>query len=300
MTRLASPALVLLAGLALAPLAQAGSAVVLSGKDTLAVPGTTVTVAAKLEKDGFGVAEQRDAEAQIWRRDIKGRTVRFFFQGQEIGSAVTDDEGMGYVAWNPPGVGEHEVEVRFEGDSKYDAGTGSLVCGVQDGSKPTVVVDIDQTLSTASKWQVIQGDMDAPPLEGAPAILTELMAEYEVVYVTARIKKFQRYTRAWLAKFGLPRRPIYFMDFKKYPTYDEAQYKIDTIGPIREIFPGTTLGIGDKKSDAEAYRHHGLRALILGDAGGVAGAEEVADWAEIRQLLLGTRATAFRRLHAAD
>jgi phosphatidate phosphatase PAH1 len=171
---------------------------------------------------------------------------------------------------------------------------------VRDGSRPTAIVDIDHTLSTAGKWQVIRGDLEAPPLEGSPAILAEVMQHYEIVYVTARIKKFQRYTRAWLAKHGFSRRPIFFMDFKKYPTYDEAQYKIDTIGPIRELFPNTVVGFGDKKTDAVAYRHHGLRTFILGDAGGVDGAEEVADWAEIRQLLLGTRAQAFRRLHGVD
>ena len=53
----------------------------------------------------------------------------------------------------------------------------------------------------------------------------------------------------------------------------------------------------NKDSDAKAYRASGMRALILGDAGGVQGAEEVSGWQEIDSMLFGGRVQRFEALH---
>lgn len=279
------------------PVPMARKAVILSGQDLLALPGVPVTLAAKLERDGFG-EERAPEDGRIWRRDIPDRTLVFSYQGADLGSAVTDGDGIATVQWTPPGAGDLEVEVRFEGDDSFAPGAGSLLCGIRGTDRPAIVLDIDQTISTASKWDVIRGRLEPPPLPDSVEVVKLLAETHDIFYMTARINKFQAYTREWLAQHGFPRWPIFFMDFKKYPTYDEAQYKTDTLGPLVATFPNLHTGVGDKKSDAVAYRHHGLRALILGDTGGVQGAEPVESWLVVKDLLASLRARRFAQLQA--
>jgi hypothetical protein len=295
-------ALSLVATTLASPAPESRKDVLLSGIDQLALPGRWVKLTAKLEQDGFGKEETPEPDSgplssKIWRRDIPGRLVHFFYQESEVGTEVTNKDGEAHLLWKPPGVGDFQLVARFEGDDKFSPGTGSMVCGVRPPGRPTLILDIDHTISNASTWQIIRGDIEAPPLPDAVEVVKELAEHFDIVYVTARINKFQAYTRAWLDHHGFPRSAIFFLDLKKYPTYNEAKYKIATIHPIKALFTGLTLGIGDKESDAKAYRHHALRALILGDTGEVQGAEHVESWLEIREILLGTKASGFRQLH---
>lgn len=274
--------------------------VVLSAWDQVAAPGS-VTLKAKLERSGFGKEPPPTSPGarRIWRRDIEGRTLRFSYQGEVLGEAVTDDDGTAAVEWAPPGPGEYDVDVTFAGDDKFAPGADSLRCAVRGTTRPLVILDIDSTLSHTSWRNVMRGSTDDPVLEHSPAVVARLAAEYDVVYVTARPDKFLDVTKRWLARWGFPRNPVYLLSWKKYPTYDEAKYKTETLAGIKASFPNMVLGVGDKETDAEAYRAHGLRTLILGDTGGVAGAEPVADWHEIESLLFSGAIARFGTLHAA-
>jgi hypothetical protein len=234
---------------------------------------------------------------KIWRRDIKNRQVSFFLDGASLGSAATDDDGTATVEWTPPGIGAFSIEARFDGDEKFAAGTDSLLCAVRSPERPTVILDIDHTLSQTSNWNVIRGRVDDLPLEHSQEVAPKLAAAHDIVYMTARPNKFLDVTKRWLAHWGFARYPIFLLDLKKYPSFDEAKYKTETLAAIKASFPDVVLGIGDKQTDAEAYRAHGLRALIIGDTGGVVGAEAVADWLEIDGLLFSAPARSFRRLH---
>jgi hypothetical protein len=104
-------------------------------------------------------------------------------------------------------------------------------------------------------------------------------------------------TRRWLTHRGFPRLPTYFLNIKRFPTYNESKYKIATLSRIKQSFPNLVLGVGDKKSDAKAYRAMGMRTLILGDAGGVEGAEEVPDWHAIEDMLFSPRIQRFQAMN---
>ncbi len=320
--RLRTTTLLVLALSAATGTAQAGRKdVILSAWDQVARTGTVV-LTAKLEREGFGEAAERALRApayapllspdalvaarlvggddlhdrRFWRRDLPGKTLEFRRGGELLGSAVTDDDGTATVTWDAGELGDHAVEVRFAGDADYAPGADTLLCSVRSPDRDLVILDIDHTLSHTSNWNVIKGKIDDLPLEHSPAVVPKILATHDVVYVTARPNKFLDVTKRWLAHWGFPRLPVYLLDWKKYPTYDEAKYKTQTLARIKESFPRMVLGIGDKKTDAIAYRNHGLRTLILGETGGVQGAERVADWHEIDGILFGTRVTLFRRM----
>lgn len=277
--------------LALAGSLQAGSrAVWISSVDAVSAPGKSVLLKAKIERQGWGFPKQGQSNKGIWRADLKDKKLDFYLGDTLLGSDQSDEEGWAQVAFDPPATQDYSIEVRFAGDDRYAPGTDDLFVAVRDPSqKPTVIIDIDHTLSHTSNRNVIKGSIDDKPLEYSKEVVEKLNEKYSIVYVTARYYKFLDVTKRWIKHWGYPRHPMFLLDLKKYPTYDEAAYKIDTIGAIKAVYPNTVLGLGDKDSDAEAYRHHGLRALILGDAGGVSGAEEVADWHEIESLVLSAR-----------
>ncbi len=292
----------LLLGTALVASSQAGKRdVIVSTADTLVPSGQTATISMKLERKGFGFGGKAKAERKqnkgIWRADLPGRTVRFFYDDTELAERVTDDEGEASFTWTPPGEGNHTIRIEFAGDKKYAPGFDDAMVSVKPADTRLVILDIDHTLSHTSNKNVIKGSIADKPLEHSKAVADRLEAKYGIVYVSARSNKFLDVTKRWLAHYGYPRRPVYFLDIKDYPTYNEAQYKIDTFAGITGNFPNTWLGVGDKKSDAKAYRTYGLRTLILGDSEGVEGAEEVADWHEVESLLFDERLKTFKALN---
>lgn len=288
--------------------AHAGpKAVILSGWDVVARPGEAVTLSVKVEREGFGFSNQAQAWAAkadastmaIWRRDIEGAEIAFGYQGASLGSDASDDDGTATVEWTPPGLGDHEVTLDFAGTDKFKPASTTLLVSVRDpDARDTLIFDIDHTLCETNNWNVIRGKTDDPSLPGSLEVFEKLAADHDVIYVTARPDKFLDVTRRWVKRWGFARNPIFLLPYKKYPTYNEAKYKTETITRLKSKFPRITMGFGDKESDAKAYTATGLRTFILGDAGGVDGAEEVADWAEIDSILFDTRAIRFGALFA--
>lgn len=280
--------------------------VVITAQDMLVREGSMVTLVAKLERKGFGFGKRSHEDESeggghslrgIWQADLEGRSLVFALDGQEIGRSITDKEGFAKVTWTPPGAGDYLFEARFEGDAKYAAGSDSLLVLVRPRDTEIVVLDIDNTLSHTSNKNVLKGLVDDLPLEHAKEVVQRLVkGSATVLYVSARLNKFNDVTRRWLVHWGFPRLPTYFLDIKRFPTYNEAKYKTYVLSRIRQSFPRLTLGVGDKKSDAEAYRAMGMRALILGDAGNVEGAEEVESWHQVEDMLFSNRKTLFQKL----
>lgn len=289
--------------------------VIVTAQDMLIREGSSVTLRAKLEREGFGFGIQEAGVAEdplpseeidteeigamgIWRSDIKGRQLSFFLGEKKLGGQITDKEGFATYTWTPPGVGDYLIQARFGGDHKYAPGSDSLMVSVRSRETPITVLDIDHTLSHTSNKNVLKGKIDDKPLEHSLNVVKRFLEEGRtMIYVSARLNKFNDVTRRWLDHHGYPRRPTYFLDIKRYPTYNEAKYKTVTLSRIRQSFPNMVLGVGDKDSDAEAYRAVGMRALILGDAGDVEGAEEVENWHQIEDLLYSPRKARFQEIN---
>lgn len=90
------------------------------GKDfTVEKEDTATELAVEGEgEDRTLTARLSDLDTQ--ERGVEGRTIRFFADGEFIGSNVTDEEGVAILE-APPGYrgGHHEFEARFDGDDFY-------------------------------------------------------------------------------------------------------------------------------------------------------------------------------------
>jgi hypothetical protein len=87
---------------------------------------------------------------------------------------------------------------------------------VPDGERPLAVIDIDGVVadvqhrlhlveSRPKRWaEFFAAAADDPPLAVGVALVQELAAEHDVVWLTGRPERTRRATVAWLAAQGLP------------------------------------------------------------------------------------------------
>ncbi len=268
--KLSTP-LVLALALAVPDLSLAKQSTVdLQVQDILARPGDAVILRAKLERAGFR------------GRDIEGAEIEFRLDGTTLGRATTDDDGKAILPIKAPSVGDYVVKAVYAGNEDALRGEYNALLAVREASAPVMVLDIDWTISMTDNIDAAIGDGDSPPLEGGPEGVGRLDSRYDIVYVTARPRQLRKSTLAWLNRYGLPRRPAYFLDLKKFPTYNEAKYKKSIIKPLKDLFPKMSIGIGDKRTDSEAYLAAGLKAIIITDEE-LQGAISVPNWAAVEE-----------------
>jgi hypothetical protein len=271
-----------------------GRTVRLSSWDVLTTEGAEVTLGARLQRKG------------IRRKPVAGRTLEFVLVrenpevAQVLGRATTDEEGDAELVVTAPERGEFEVLVRFAGDDRYAPGQNTSLISVRDPARPVAIVDIDHTLQHTSPLRVARGNTDDEPLAGAREAIEALSEHYDIVYCSARMRRYLFTTKAWLERWGFPANPLFLLDKRDYPEYDEAQYKIDVMTEIRKSFPSLAFGVGDKETDAKAYTTIGIRAFIFVKTGGIEGAEKVPGWAEVVRRVLGRRTERFQVLHGAE
>ena len=87
-------------------------------------------------------------------------------------------------------------------------------------SRPLAVIDIDGVVADVRhRLHLIQGSPrrwndffaaagDDPPLAAGVALVHELAADYDVLWLTGRPERNRRLTRTWLAAQGLPDEPL--------------------------------------------------------------------------------------------
>jgi hypothetical protein len=131
-------------------------------------------------------------------------------------------------------------------------------------SRTTLVVDIDETLCITDYNSVLWGigRDDSVPLPGAVAAMSRLAREYNIVYLTARPKSCENRTRRWLVSRGFPDGPLVTS-----PTVGDflgqTGFKKSMLAKLQQQYGRMLIGIGDKPTDAEAYRHNGMLPVIV-------------------------------------
>jgi hypothetical protein len=129
-----------------------------------------------------------------------------------------------------------------------------------------IVVDIDDTLChRLPRWARLWGLFWVCwPMEGAAEALRELHRRYGIVYVTARNRLRAGETRRWLRRHGFPvdDAGIYF---RWPPGRGYAGYKEAVIARLKADGLPLAVGLGDHRSDAQAYHAAGLHTLLLTD-----------------------------------
>lgn len=280
MTRIRSAwAAILVAGLA-GTLAGCTRDAFVSGYDTLAVPGKSVALRAKLEHEGhLGLHPNAHNEA-----------LQFSLDGEVLGKGITLDEGVATLMYTPRRLGNHVVRVGAPPDAKLTVREGSILLAVHDPGDPFLVVGIDGVISQSSGLGAMIGDARSiPAIPGAADALNLLAARYGILYVTFRPDDFLLDTKEWLRVHGFPPGPTYF----SRPPWDglsSSAFKTRLLRELKAEWPGIAAGIGVDDSDSDAYRDNGMRALVLEDdpaalGTDAEGVEHVATWDVIAQVL---------------
>lgn len=131
-------------------------------------------------------------------------------------------------------------------------------------SRTTLVVDIDETLCVTDYNSVLWGlgRDDSTPLPGAVSAMSRLAREYNIVYLTARPKSCENRTRRWLTSRGFPDGPLITS-----PTVGDfigqTGFKKSMLARLQRQYGQMLIGIGDKPTDAEAYRQNGMLPVIV-------------------------------------
>ncbi len=251
-----------------AALSAAARAYRLTTYDVLAVPDAEVTLRAKVELQG------------PLHRDQRGVPVQFTIAGEDVGSAVSADDGYAdlVVSAAALGLGAASGAVPFEARTGTAAdGTGAVF--VQNAWDPVFITDIDGTISDLNDLLVPVTPIERiPALPGAVAALRSVAVTQTVLYLTARDDALMHHTRAWLALRGFPRGPLVTADWG--PGFSQRSYKRRALAAIKEQWRNLTAGVGNAPHDADAYLEAGMRAYNLGPRS-VRGAASVASWEEV-------------------
>lgn len=218
-------------------------------QDVLALPGEQVVLRVRLESGTF-------------LSDERNRTVRFVLNGQVHAIAVTDREGFAEAVFVPRSPGDYLFRIEMPGDDGDPWPQPDLLVSCRGANEPITVVDLDGTLMERDWKRVLTGDPE--PLVRAREVLTRLAQDRGIIYLTHRPERFGPKSKAWLREHGLPRGPVLLAETEQL-IEGSQRYKTERLNDLRSRFHGISLGIGDQISDAVAYRHNGMGAILIYD-----------------------------------
>lgn len=226
------------------------------GFDAITTPGQAVEVSAKFEGGGW----------RFWRPDKRNRVASYTIDGRTY-AARTDASGKGRVTVTPSRPGVYPIEARLDGKATDAAGR----LFVLDPLRPSVVVDLDQTVCDMAQWKVPFQGGKAPAYPGAVRVLADLARTHDVIYLTARDEHLNGVTRAFLARHGFPDGPVLLNDWgldskaerDQLSSKNHGEYKLEVMGKLRARGVNLVLGIGNTETDAFAYEGAGLDSYIF-------------------------------------
>ncbi|MFQ6048299.1 MAG: hypothetical protein ACE5K7_02925, partial [Phycisphaerae bacterium] len=178
-------------------------ATVISGFDVLALPGQPVFVRAKVER------------ASVLRPDVEHPIVRFrIVQGPtapiDLGTVRGDEDGVAAIQYKPAQPGNYWIECARLDRSGRPIGTGRLLLACRDGRRPMIAADIDGTLTVerGPLWSTSIRPYDRYTVE----VINKLARQYDIIYLSGRLRYLLGQTRSWLRKNNLPDGPIFLLD----------------------------------------------------------------------------------------
>ena len=155
-----------------------------------------------------------------------------------------------------------EVLVWCWGMLLFGGNSAAVVASETIVVRSMIAVDIDETISqtdySAVLWGV--GKDKSKPLPHAQAALQRLSKRFDILYVTARPRSIRSKTQQWLDRYDFPKGRL-VTSAKLNEFVFQSNYKRSVLGRLRREYPNLVIGIGDKASDAKAYR--GARMLPI-------------------------------------
>lgn len=244
------PCLMLVAGCGAQPvlLGTTGSAV-FSAMDVLATPREQVDLRAQLRSGDF-------------LRGSPGYAVRFY-QGEELYRvAQTDEDGVAAVSFTPAKAGDYafRAELVPAGMKEPPPPPAELAVYCRPGDVPMAVVDLDKTVVASGFHTVLLGNPE--PMSHSQEVLARLARTHLILYLTHRPDLFTLKSRSWLKDNGYPPGPLLLSSISGFLKGSGA-FKSDMIVQLQERFTRMEIGIGDKISDAQAYRQRGMKAFLI-------------------------------------
>jgi len=152
---------------------------------------------------------------------------------------------------------------------------------------PSIVVDIDDTICyRLPRWlRCIGWFWICRPMPGAADVLGHLHRRYGITYVTARNRYRTRETKWWLRRNGFPVDNVPFR-FRTHLWQNYRSFKQQAIRGLQKAGAPLRLGIGDRRSDAEAYQSCGLHVILMTDHQcGTVPVHRAKGWHEIPDLV---------------
>jgi hypothetical protein len=194
--------------------------------------------------------------------ELTGVDVEFFAGNQTLGQARTDPGGWARWSCHLP-AGASSVRAKAVVDGRTVEAEGGVFAW--DPNRTIIVCDIDETVSVTNYSALLaegQDDLGSQPLPGAAKVMTELSKRFNVIYITGRPRFLLNKSRRWLKTHGFPAAPVVTA-----PTLNEAirvqKFKGGQIADLRCLSSNLLIGIGNAKTDSEAYAANGLVTLII-------------------------------------
>lgn len=261
----------------------------LCGYDVLALPNEKVEVRVQLLAGSF-------------LSDQKNRAIRFLRDGRLVKEARTDDDGHASLVFQPAARGNYVFQAEAPPANPLGLpARANIHVACREAGDPMCVVDLDKTLVNSGLRQVLLGDPD--PMPGSQEVMARLSRQFTIVYLTHRPTPFEPKSKVWLRSKKFPGGPLLCSTGRQF-VHGSEQYKSHVLAELTGRFHAIRFGIGDKESDAEAYRANGLRTVLLIRAAAdpkhlreqaddlnalPADADVVAGWAQVGKVILGGR-----------
>jgi len=217
--------------------------------DALATPGQEVDLRAQFRSGDF-------------LRGSPGYAVRFYRDGAIWKVAETDSEGTASVSFTPAAPGDYEFTAVLApvGLAEEPPEPRKLLVACRPPDTPIVVVDLDKTVVASGFHTVLVGTPE--PMPDSQAVLKRLAETHAIVYLTHRPDYLSIRTKDWLRQQGYPGGVVLLSTTGGF-LKGSGEFKSAMLADLKKRFGRIEIGIGDKVSDAQAYRQNGLRTFLL-------------------------------------
>ena len=246
--------------LLLLPSLEAREKALISIYDSVAVEGGEIEIKAKIEKD----------KLIPFRTDLENMTLRFSLNQKEVGLVRSGKDGYGRLTLTHPlEVGTYEIEVELVASRLYQADKAQAHLSVWSQDQKLIVTDIDQTISAATKTEILRLPIAAQKTFPFSADYLNELADQDIgiIYLTAREDVLMESTRAWLNYHRFPQGHLVLWDLElsrvRVP-WNHGAYKSKVLASLTKKFPGQILaGFGDRPHDIQAYIDNQIPAYLL-------------------------------------
>lgn len=225
--------------------------------DAVTVPGKTISLSAKFERDWPGPL----------RPDLQNEIVAFSMGGKILGASRTDKEGKASLSW----TAKKEGRLSFKATLVKRQFSVTGVVRVLKPKNKVLVFDIDGTISDMSELMVPFRGHKAKAFPHSVDLLNQLAKDYSIVYLTARDDAFWKVTQGFLRRRQFPEGTVIYNEYggetraalgNQLNPKNHGRFKLAVLRQLRRQGLNLVAGIGNAATDAEAYQTAKLRSYI--------------------------------------